>query len=464
MGKDICIVHTEDPISQPFGCRIVVSIIVLMAFRSVQELLDVMMARGAEKVLIKELSENDNSKNQIYLGGSFRALNQIPFGEIRTDSTARTTNFKAPIDLSWINDDGMMARAPAAQLILYPDYPEVRLSGFLRGCLTAPSSLMQPIQRAERTGGTDGRVLILGVNPAGPVIAYLGAPGSSIAEELASGVVRLSDQEGVFRTVMITGDEDPADQLLRLLRHRLVAGWCRGCRLDSRGKMIPYAGQNVGGYTLEAMLGIVPNAISGPDMLGWELKAHSGDRITLMTPEPNGGIYRDPGIASFMESYGHHSDERTMYFTGQHKTGLVNGRTGLTMEVRGYDHSLGRIIEPDLGIVLVDASRRVAAVWSYSRLLEHWGRKHDRAAYFRYESRTESGTKLLRYDRNVWLGRGTDFTLFIAALANRVIVYDPGTRMRIDETGKSTVKKRNQFRVGFGSLESLYYSFEQHQV
>jgi hypothetical protein len=53
------------------------------------------------------------------------------------------------------------------------------------------------------------------------------------------------------------------------------------------------------------MLGISPNGRSEPDYLGWELKAYSGSRITLMTPEPNGGLYGEKGVAEFLRTYGY---------------------------------------------------------------------------------------------------------------------------------------------------------------
>ena len=34
--------------------------------------------------------------------------------------------------------------------------------------------------------------------------------------------------------------------------------------------------------------------------MGWEMKAYSGDRITLMTPEPDGGMYGENGVKVFV--------------------------------------------------------------------------------------------------------------------------------------------------------------------
>ena len=45
---------------------------------TLEALLGVLGQHGASRVYVKALSPNDNSKNQIYLGGDFSALNIIP--------------------------------------------------------------------------------------------------------------------------------------------------------------------------------------------------------------------------------------------------------------------------------------------------------------------------------------------------------------------------------------------------
>lgn len=40
-----------------------------------------MQSKGAKNVLIKPLANNDNSKQQIYLGGDFSALQALPSGK-----------------------------------------------------------------------------------------------------------------------------------------------------------------------------------------------------------------------------------------------------------------------------------------------------------------------------------------------------------------------------------------------
>jgi hypothetical protein len=59
---------------------------------------------------VKELAANDNSKNQIYLGGNLEILNLLPMGTVREDTTkGGETGLKAPLPLSWLRSDGTLA-------------------------------------------------------------------------------------------------------------------------------------------------------------------------------------------------------------------------------------------------------------------------------------------------------------------------------------------------------------------
>ncbi len=66
-------------------------------------------------------------------------------------------------------------------------------------------------------------------------------------------------------------------------------------------------------YTLEAALGIRPNGRAEPDYQGWEVKQYSvrdftrfsaKTPVTLLTPEPDGGLYNDD-IQQFMMTHGY---------------------------------------------------------------------------------------------------------------------------------------------------------------
>ncbi len=82
-----------------------------------------------------------------------------------------------------------------------------------------------------------------------------------------------------------------------------------------------------------------------PDFLGWEIKAHSSSRITLMTPEPTGGMYGERGVKAFVEKFGSPSGNDTLYFTGTHRAGARNDKTGLSLVVRGFSSSKALIVD-----------------------------------------------------------------------------------------------------------------------
>ena len=112
---------------------------------------------GCNRLFFKILSANDNSKNQIYLGPDLKAANVLPFKNIRADRTIPTAKskrtaspiFKADLDFFWVSDRGEISPAKYAQVIYYPQYPEVRLSSLLLGCSKAPVKLLDPVKREE---------------------------------------------------------------------------------------------------------------------------------------------------------------------------------------------------------------------------------------------------------------------------------------------------------------------------
>src|SRR3954465_9460868 len=94
------------------------------------DLIELFRKAGCKKLYAKELSENDNSKNQIYFAGAVETLNVFPNREVFSENTSRGPSFKAKLDFAWLNETGQQAFVPGAQLILYAQYPEVRFSGF----------------------------------------------------------------------------------------------------------------------------------------------------------------------------------------------------------------------------------------------------------------------------------------------------------------------------------------------
>jgi hypothetical protein len=190
---------------------------------SLGRVLDAMHAVGATRFYWKPLAPNDNSKNQIYLGGDFAVLNTIPSetpypAESRTH---RTPIFKAPVWLEWLDVDGRPNRAPGAQFILYPQYPEIRLSGFLRGANRAPSDVL--------TSRAAGRVLVLGVVPSGRVIGFAAFADSPITAELRASSCPLKRRRprGSPEAASLFTLPHPSTRLDRCLAAR--CGWQQGC-------------------------------------------------------------------------------------------------------------------------------------------------------------------------------------------------------------------------------------------
>lgn len=433
-----------------------------MTFDSVQSLARRMAELGASRLYVKELSTNDNTKNQIYLGPSFGVLQLLPFGNLRPSLKSTRAIMHADLELAWIGGEHLTpAPAPSAKLVLYPQYPEVRLSGFVDGAANAPSEWLDN----RRRGRAEGRVLFLGVTDGGRIHAHLGIPDSPLARsyDAVKGAFAL---QGVLRdlTSMLAGEPKAAgdEELLRRLKLIHQKGWIESKRLYKDGSLRPCLGTNCGGVTLEAELGISSNGRSEPDFLGWEIKQHaSANPVTLFTPEPDGGEYVQ-GVEEFLESYGSPSKKpHVRYFRGRHFVDEVQESTGMTLTIVGYDAKEGKIIDANGGLVLLHRSGSVAASWSFQKILTHWCRKHNKAAYVPSEKDKTSTPAHYRFGKDVRLCRGTDPCLLLANVSRGVVYYDPGIR---HDLLQDKVKPRSQFRTNFKNLPSLYLETEDKDV
>lgn len=416
---------------------------------------------GCTKVYVKKLSPNDNSKNQVYFGGSFDILNILPISEIKTEEAGdwNKERFKATIKFSWIAEDGELFPAPKAQLILYPKYPEVRFSGFLQNCQNPPSELM-----AQRLAD---RLLFFSVAQNGTTIGYVAAPLSEIAKEFEN--LSNVSEHGVFKVIDLSSVLNSKNALLNELLRIHQLGWIKSKRLDKYGNIMECEAPNCGGYTLEAELRITPNGYSEPDFLGWEVKQFGVDNfsklnsavITLMTPEPTDGFYKTEGAEAFLRKYGYPDKtgrENRINFGGVHKNGVRHTITNLKMELIGFDVESGKIRNTNGKISLLDLEDNETASWSFSSMLLHWNRKHSQACYVPSLSET-TNERQYKYGSNIILGVGTDFQLFLAQMAKGHIYYDPGIKMEHAST-KPKIKKRSQFRIKSQHLPDLYYENE----
>ena len=412
---------------------------------------------GCTKIYIKKLAPNDNSKNQVYFGGSFDILNILPISEIETVEAGdwKKERFKASIKFSWIGEDGNLYPAPNAQLILYPKYPEVRFSGFLAKCEKPPSELM--------TQRLADRLLFFSVAKDGTVLGFVTAPNSELATEYEA--IEAITEHGVFKVIELPQATNNRVKLLNELLRIYELGWIKSKRLDRDGNILACEAPNCGGYTLEAELGITPNGYAEPDFLGWEVKQFGVNNflkinsavITLMTPEPTDGIYKTEGAESFIRKYGYADKtgrEDRMNFGGIHKTGIRHQSTNLELQLIGFDADSGKIRSTNGRIALVDIEGNETASWSFASMLLHWNRKHNQACYVPSLSETEQ-ERQYKYGNNIILGTGTDFQLFLTQMASGNIYYDPGIKMENIST-KPVIKKRSQFRIKSQHLPNLY--------
>ena len=418
---------------------------------------------GAIRFYAKLLAPNDNSKNQVYLGGDFGALNIIPHGEIQTDASglagAVRDRGKADVIFFWIDEAGL-SEAPSTQLILYPKYPEVRMSGFLKGAKRAPRDLM--VSRDE------GRVLIFGICPDARVFGCVVSGDSSEAAFLSTASDTL-DKSGVFIDLqsLFSAETDGKTLLLRELKRIWEMGWIPSQKLGRNGEKLPYKARNGGGYTLEAELGVTPNGYAEPDFHGWEIKQFGvrdfkafkpKSPVTLLTPEPTGGVYKEEGLHSFVTRYGYpdkNGVEDRMNFGGVYRIGgSFNKNTGVKLNISGFDPESGKITDLSGAIFLTDTLENIAASWRLTDIIKHWNRKHAKAAYVPSISQTSPIS--YRYGPKIEMCEGTDVLLLISAFARGEIYYDPGIKIENYSHDQPVTKKRSQFRTKHTELTSLY--------
>lgn len=422
-------------------------------------LVDKMQRKGAVRILIKPLANNDNSKQQVYLGADFDVIRALPSGEVYSDGVSKKGPiFKAPLNFFWISLSGETVHAPNAQIILYPKYPETRLSGFLKGSERrldiVPSHLMQPPtleQRAARQN--QHRYLVLGVNHT-TIWAYCTSWTDDLQNELNAMVAHggMELVASVFYEYRFSA-QSSKEKLIEKLVEIYQRGPIESCRLNANGEVIAYQALNGAGYTLEAQFGITPNGSPDPDFLDWELKCHSGGAVTLMTPEPNVGSYLDD-LEAFIRRYGTRVQAERLDFASRHNVGIINSSTSLTMYLEGYDQRTGKVTDPEGGLMLRDLDGHLAAGWKYEKLIEHWKNKHANTCFVSYQT-FRDGTNSYQFGPNVTLGKGTSLEKLLRALHSSTIYYDPGVNMKLIK-GRWRPKKRNQFRVGWRNIGTLY--------
>lgn len=412
---------------------------------------------GCDHAYVKVLGANNNSKQQIYLGADLRDLNWLPKGPlVQSAGTSKKASAGGPIvscavDFWWLTDEGPRS-APHAQLIAYPQYPEVRLSGLLRGANGAPSDLLD----INRRGKEPGRVLVLAPWRHKSVIGLLVGPETELARFL-TGLVE--NEEGLlgFWSLEEGATERTLDTVLRELGDLSRAGWIGGQRMRPDGLIVPYNAPNAGGYTLEASLGVPSNADRGSDIPGvGELKqlAQGSGRVTLMDMPPLGGAFCELDRESFFQRFGKANCAGTQF----HFT--VAKRRGYRFD---YDAEWRQ--PPGLGeaMFLLRRADEVVASWPLAHVAEHWARKHSRTILVRSESRRgDGGNREFRYSSAVQVFEGARLANLTRAVEEGKLGVDPGCWIKRKVDGSWTDGKvRFGFRIHPRHLPNLY---ERHLV
>jgi hypothetical protein len=361
------------------------------------------------------------------------------------------------VPLSWLQANGGVVPASNAQLILYPQYPEVRLSSLLRGVRDSPSELMST--------RLPGRLLFLGITSDRRIIAWAAGPESAAAQ----GFRKLGKltRVGVFLSVPLFYGRSNRELLLSELRRIHALSWITSKALSRDGNLKACEASNCVGYTLEAEMGVPRNGKAEPDFKGWEIKAGlvtsfasqaHAKALTLMTPEPSGGFYCEQGVPAFIRKFGY-ADKKgranRLNFGGTFRFGERHAGTGLTLLLNGFDAPKGLISNPTGALELVTDNGEIAALWSFAKLMSLWNRKHAQAVYVPAEMRDQP-VRQYRYGARVRLCEGTDFATLLKAIAIGKVYYDPGIKLENASGPSPVTKRRSQFRIKSGNVASLY--------
>jgi hypothetical protein len=455
---------------------------------SIAELEAILASVGADLALLKVLPKNANDKNQIYIAADFGVLYDLfDLTLAERGESASVTKGKLQIgsripeavfnNFSWLKRNGSLVPAKRLKAIIYPQYPEARLSGLQAVDNSMPASLSVDFTKVNPNAK---RLLVLARLPRGKCIGLV-CIGYSSAFELELGMLPGFERARACRRLTISQDNSSklASKLINVLGRPI-----RGCRLDSFGRTLPFSGTQVCGYTLEHELGIIPNSGSDGDLYGIELKTHTQIKVTLFTPEPDGGMYaRD--FSAFMKKYGYVDSNGDLRLTGIHRVGIMCSKSALTLQVREFrDDGSGRKAFPydpttpltakldNIDVALVDSDDEAAAIWSLERLMNCWGAKHNEVVYIA-ASKSENPDKvefdagfehIVTFDTGVMWCRNTTAERLLKAISDGVIFLDPAPKLHATDPSKN--KRRAQWRVNdiTKAASALYSSVQFHEI
>lgn len=439
-------------------------------FNSVPELATLLASIGADVAFLKVLPKNANDKNQIYIASDFGVifdLFDVTLSE-RGESTSETKGRSVPgkripeavfNDFAWLRRDRSEIKARRVKAIIYTQYPEARLSGLQAIDGSMPPSLSVSFTKLNPEAK---RLLVLARLPRGKCVGFVCVEMSTGFEAEIKALPGFERAPACKRLVL----EQNRSSKLEARLAAVVGKKLRGCRLDAFGQTLPFSGTQVCGYTLEHALGIVPNSNKDGDLFGIELKTHTKPKVTLFTPEPDGGIYAK-NFTKFMKTYGYLDSDGDYRLTGLHRANEVCSKSGLTLRVRetradsegklrAFPYNPDTPLTPKLDsidVALIDGDGEVAASWSLERLMNCWGAKHNEVVYLTASKENnpdptehdQGYEHIITYGNKVMWCRDTTAEKLLWAINTGVIYLDPAPKLHGSDPAKN--KRRAQWRV-----------------
>lgn len=438
--------------------------------KSVRDLSKLLADQGCEQALIKKLGKNNNDKNQIYFHHDASLLNAIFDMTFTTREASQSKKKDGKVtgkkilsavfnNFHWLATDGSLHKVTECKGVLYAQYPEVRLSGFKSESGLMPRSMS--IDFVKKNHEVE-RYLALGAAPDGHTIAVMIVePEAGFFDEFRN--LPFMANSTICRRIELAHTSG-SEKLKTMLRERIGGRTVKGCRLDVDGNTLPFTGTAVHGYTLEHELGIRTNAAKDGDIFGIELKCFTSKKLTLFTPEPDGGLYAE-SFEDFMTKYGYEK-KATYRFTGLHRAGSISVKSSLMLRVMCIPSKSkdGSLVEYDatkplshqlgnLQVVLLDSDDSIAASWSSERLLNNWGVKHQEAVYVPAKVSLNENQEefLLGFEKAVTFGKHviwckrTTLERMILSIVNGTIFLDPAPKL--DPDNPKNNKRRSQWRI-----------------
>lgn len=428
-------------------------------FKTLESLTKHFSKLGCNTLIGKALSKEDDSKHQIFLS-SVAPLAQLLPGDLETRGVSSSTTkrlsdsgsriFSLRLDFDWVQANGIQENAREAKIIEYPQYPEVRFSGFLKGCKQPPRCLSGTKQLEYGQ-----RVMFLGI--AGRKIFGTIAT-SFFSPQIVTEFGRLKPWAlaNTFSVIPL-GRFDPSDRSRLLSEVGALCGTAHQPQVLDPGadlpRLVPWTTQSAG-WTLEALLGVPRNSARSPDKFGYEIKAVGSGKVSLITTEPDFGLRHDLGLGEFLHKHGAEAagDPDKRVFNGIHRAWEVNSKTNAILEITGWNRDSNRPSgEGNLGVVLRDAGNdEILSGWSIEKLAHHWVKKHSAAFYLEALKQGAVGFETIMYGPSALLGEGTSIEKFLRLVSAGTIFLDPGDSLKGGKT-----HARTQWRINGNIRTSL---------